>query len=1422
MSEGTDSSVTSGENAKPEPIAPPTRGSKRKLWMMIAAVAVVAILVGTALYVMFLTPLRASMSPDEITIDAGQMLGLSVSVKKGIKTLTNDVDCKYRWRLNPDTLASFNFKSKPNVNLTAGNVAGTGTLTCEITYKSETLTLTKTVTVKPPFLDLIVVFPTTKTLDKGMSKVFTASAVDSVGNAVENLTYTWSVSDVIVAINTTAGTSVNLTAGTTYGNATLSASATWQSVSKTGNANVIVGPLPPRKIDYLWYKMFDVPFGDWWNTRWTYYKSEQVMTNTYPYMFKFYAAPEGNVKVYANARLNLTARNVTQINMNDNPEFLPLHGSSRGGTAVIDWYMQYLTSAEIETAGISTANDDGWVIGLNGTVTLDKEAAMSVIKGLSSTSFDTFTSWWASHGTDVSNDITGWLASEASKERLNIWPAYDGNFQMMAGSISGAKVGDKVVLTYNTVTWGMEAIIMRWLHEAFMPTEWWFEDMNFHAVVGPELTRLDIDTAVAYTLYAYETTTEPQEPCWVFEGMVQDVNPSSPPDVIYSDIDKYLEFSYLNKAPGNKYFGQMMGYDYTPGAWNLSTNETLKFQWPSGQLPFLVHVNATGGSNYASTSQQNDTMAVKFAEPTATDNSELAPGHMTVDNTAREIQFTGPIDIWQWGKDQQTYDELKTNWSRIGLLPHGLPWIEFQTEHGLVTWPAKFVVSEVPELPVIDTPVNITVSVMDNFGRPDPSFSGMIHFESNRSDIILPADYTFNNVTDGGKHRFPLGLTFEGLGYYQINVTAVGGNATGNMTGIWVIPLPEVIDHFGLEVKGTKGIVIKGLTTSVIVTAYNQYAAPHDVFKGYSGTVVLSTDAPAGTYTLPANTTFSPVSQGTAALRPVLFNQTGLFTLDVKDNDTPTATGTTTVKVSGSPKIDYRLYDMFEQPWGDWWPWRYVGYKSDILMYKIPHAYTFVYNKDMSNLAGIIYAPYRWNVTAKYVATLNVHSPEFMPVLGTPDVPGASVDLHISFQYLENSTWNSYWVPTWSSSWNWTANPTTFDNLMKAQYADGYIIGVLNTVSMNREAALEWVGMPMTGVVPADWWVANRADYLTKWIRWLLNEGNMRLDIWPGYEAILGDQGTTADLVEEANGNITLRIAHFSWGYEVLMPRWLNETGICAHEPYMEDFNLSAHYTDVYANVTYDAVAQYNLHAVKANGTVNDPAWVWEPQRIDYMGYSNPLSGYNSEFNPWVGRTYTDWNAGSYYFGQELPMNLPNSAGYDATPQWFNLTDYMTLTIQLPNRPDVLGFMGEKLPGGKFSGAIFNLKRGNKSYYENITVRGDMWLGYNMTGLGPGAPNLWDYYDNFTKTLSLVGPMNFDNYRFPDGYLYHGAPWIEFDVSNDTWGAITSVPVASGPTDGASSASSASLLSELAALGAVVMGTALAVVALGACSRRKD
>ena len=1116
--------------------------------------------------------------------------------------------------------------------------------------------------------------------------------------------------------------------------------------------------------------MFNVPFNEWWNWRWAYYGTEKVTSNSYPYMFKHYSLPEGNVKVYANSRLNITARNMTQISMGENPEFLPLHGAARGGTAVIDWYMQYLTSDEMKRYPSNTAGWlDGWVVSLNGTVTLDEEAALSVIKGLSTVSFDNFDTWWLTNGTDVRMDITGWLASEAAGPRLNIYPAYDGTFQMLTGNISGVKVGDNVVLTYDIVTWGMEAVMMRWLHEAFMPTEWWFEDMNFHAVIGPEMSTLDIDTAVAYAFYAFDTIQEPRRPCWVFEGMYQDVLPSAPPDVPYSDIDVYLNSGaeYLNGAPGNAFYNEMMDYDYSPGAWNLSANETLTLNYPSGQLPFLVHVPAELGEIFASTTSTNDTMSVKFSEPNSAENSEIAPGTVSINNTARNVVFTGPIDMWDWANNQSSYDDLKDNWTRIDMLPHGVPWVEFGMEHGLVMWPGRIVASDVPQMPVVGTPVNITVMVKDNYGYAYPGFNGTLNFTSNRTDIDLPPDYTFDPAVDGGKHKFTDGITFNGLGYYQINMSAVGWNATGTYTDIWVIPEPEEITGFQLSVLGVKGIVAKGLSTSVEVTVFNQYPSPHNVFKGYDGTAVFSTNATAGTYTLPPNATFSPANKGMATLSGLLYNEMGTYTLTVTDQLNTSATESVTVVVSLPPEIHYRLYDMFEQPWGDWWPWRLISWKTDIILSNKPHAYTMVYNPDMRNLQGIIYAPYRWNVTAKNMTAMSVHDPEFMPILGTPDVPGAAADMHIWFQYLDNASWNGYWVPTWSSNWNWS--PSVMDPMMSAQFLDGYYVGTLYTVSLNREAALEWLGMPLTAN-PATWWTANRAAYMSAWQRWIVDEGNVRLDIWPAYEWPYIDLATMMDLVEETDGKLTLKIAHMNWGFEILTTRWLREVALCAHEPYYEDFNLSAHCGDDYANVTYDAVCQYNLHAVKANVTANAPAWVWEPQRADHVAMAG------SEFNPWDLKTYTSWNSGDGYFGSEVP--------YDFTPQWFNLTSYMTFEIQLPARDNVIGYMGEKLTTGRTSGAIYNLRvNHNASAYENITVHGPMELGYNMTGLGPGAPNLWDFYDPVTKTLRMVGPIDFDNYRHWDGYLYHSAPWIEFNVANVTWGNGDTLPFADAGTD---------------------------------------
>jgi hypothetical protein len=164
----------------------------------------------------------------------------------------------------------------------------------------------------------------------------------------------------------------------------------------------------------------------------------------------------------------------------------------------------------------------------------------------------------------------------------------------------------------------------------------------------------------------------------------------------------------------------------------------------------------------------------------------------------------------------------------------------------------------------------------------------------------------------------------------------------------------------------------------------------------------------------------------------------------------------------------------------------------------------------------------------------------------------------------------------------------------------------------------------------------------------------------------------------------------------------------------------------------------------------------------------------------------------------------------------------MTLEIQLPMN-NVIGYMGEGLFTDRTRGAIYNLRvYHNTSPYENISVRGPMELAYNMTGLDPSAPNLWDHYNAVTKTLYLQGPMKFDNYKWPDGHLYHSAPWIEFNVANSSWGGhAASLPV-SPTTAVEESAGSGAALSEISALAAVIMGTSLAVIALGAGARRKD
>jgi len=299
--------------------------------------------------------------------------------------------------------------------------------------------------------------------------------------------------------------------------------------------------------------------------------------------------------------------------------------------------------------------------------------------------------------------------------------------------------------------------------------------------------------------------------------------------------------------------------------------------------------------------------------------------------------------------------------------------------------------------------------------------------------------------------------------------------------------------------------------------------------------------------------------------------------------------------------------------------------------------------------------------------------------------------------------------------------------------------------------------------------------------------------------------------LEVQGDDIVLKIGHMNWAYEVLTTRWMTEIAACTHEPYWEDYTLSVEYKSDYANLTADGVAQYNLHAVKQNASsIEDAAaaWAWEPQNIDYVAMTG------SDFTPWDVLTYMSWNAGDMYLGD--PIGVP----YDFTPTYFNLTSYMSLAIQLPLGDDVIGYRGESLPYG----SIGALKSGNDSAYENITIFGPMWLGYYKTGDGSGAPDLSTMYDNTTKTLMMVGPLNFDNFHHLTGELYHSAPWIEFNVANFTWPGdlkMLSVPLPGTVEPISEGSAGASMSAEMAALIVAAALSVIAIVSFGYEIRRR-
>ena len=219
--------------------------------IVIAAIAVVIILVLAAAALLLSSPseheevLLLTINPDPATVNASQSIGLvAIATWNGesIENPLNVFDLLFRWSLSDSSLGVLSDATVKQPLFTAGRAGGAGEVMCDVSYiregKQFNASASVALTVNPPTLASVSVTPAERTLVYDRVQVFNATAVDSVGDTVPGLNYTWTVEGIPstnYTLNSTWGASVNLTANAT-GTAWLNATVTHNGVTKTGSA----------------------------------------------------------------------------------------------------------------------------------------------------------------------------------------------------------------------------------------------------------------------------------------------------------------------------------------------------------------------------------------------------------------------------------------------------------------------------------------------------------------------------------------------------------------------------------------------------------------------------------------------------------------------------------------------------------------------------------------------------------------------------------------------------------------------------------------------------------------------------------------------------------------------------------------------------------------------------------------------------------------------------------------------------------------------------------------------------------------------------------------------------------------------------------------------------------------------------------
>lgn len=180
------------------------------------------------------------ITPTAATLAKGESKSFTVVAKDENGNEINS-GLTYLWSVS-GSIGSVTPVNTKQVTFLAGQNPGTGTLKVEVTYGGNTITASADISVAAA-LASVSITPSTSTIGLNQTQVFTATALDELGN-VMNLDFEWSITGAVGSITPLFGKSTTFTS-TTVGSGTIKAKAVFNAITKEASASVTVSTTPP-------------------------------------------------------------------------------------------------------------------------------------------------------------------------------------------------------------------------------------------------------------------------------------------------------------------------------------------------------------------------------------------------------------------------------------------------------------------------------------------------------------------------------------------------------------------------------------------------------------------------------------------------------------------------------------------------------------------------------------------------------------------------------------------------------------------------------------------------------------------------------------------------------------------------------------------------------------------------------------------------------------------------------------------------------------------------------------------------------------------------------------------------------------------------------------------------------------------------